>query len=184
MDAPRTLEEVLGLSQISSNLRFRGEAPSAIDRVTALGFAPALGSLLIRLKVGNDHKCYSEAVELVATRLYTIGRRKNWGHMGRMRRVAAEAIRAHLLDMCRGCGGRGFIPRNYGPGSREDDAGDICRECGGTGKAPRNVQNRARAIFQPGDIPTRLEAMLDEADGVVERTARLAMGVSRAKLYG
>lgn len=183
MDAPRTLEEVLGLSQISSDLRPR-EQTSAIDRVTALGFSDALGSLLIRLRVDLDHRCHAQAVDTVAYRLRTIGKNKGWGHMGRMQRVAAEAIRYHLLDMCRGCGGRGFVPSKYGPGIRESEEGAVCAECGGTGMAPRNVPGRARAIFQPGDIPKRLEDILEAADGIVGRALRRATGISKTKLYG
>lgn len=180
----RTLFETLALSQLSDSLGPRADdVQTDIDRVTALGFAPTLGSLLIRLKGGNDYKCHAEAVELIASRLFTIGSRprNQWGHMDRMRRVASDAVRFYLLDMCNTCEGRGKLAHSYS-GPQEEDAGMLCDTCGGTGKAARNVPGRARAIQQPGEIVARLETMLDEADGLIERAARLATGISRAKL--
>ena len=67
-------------------------------------------------------------------------------------------------------------------GPQEDEAGQVCGVCGGSGKAARNVQKRAGAIFEAGDIPRVLEAMLDEADAILGRAELSATGICRAKL--
>ena len=179
-----TLAEKLALAQISSHL---GESASnrqmPIDRVCALGFAPKLGSLLIRLKGANDAPSYNEAKQLIAERLFHIGRRKNWGHFARMLRVADASLHFYILDMCKTCEGRGQLAHSYS-GPADEDAGNVCPSCGGSAKASRNAKERATAIMKPGEIPARLAEMLDAADGIVERAARIATGISRWKLYG
>jgi hypothetical protein len=180
----RSLFETLALSQITDNLGERSDGGTCdVDRVTALGFSPRLGSLLIRLKGANDPKCHADALEMIAGRLLVVGRRKNWGPLGRMRRVAQAALQHYLVDMCPACSGRGVIPKNYA-GPQDDDAGDVCMTCHGTGKAERNLNKRAMAILQPGELPRNLEKMLDHADGMLERAQRMATGISRSKLYG
>ena len=179
----RGLFESLALAQISGHLSPK-ETICDIDRVTSLGFAPVLGSLLIRLKGGNDAASYIPARQLIADRLYNIGRRKNWGDIKRMERVADEAIRFWLVgEICGACGGRGVIPHAY-TGEREDDAGTTCGKCSGTGKADRDALGRAVAMHRPGEIPKRLAEILDAADGILGRAARIATGISRWKLYG
>lgn len=179
-----TLTETLALSQISSDLAPSGEdAQHAIERVTALGFAPRLGSLLIRLKGANDAPSYNAALQLLVTHLNQIAKRKNWGHPNRIERVANEALRFYLLDMCTECDGRGILAHSYS-GPAEEDAGNICPGCHGTTKASRDIRKRAGAIFKAGDIPSRLEAILNEADAILGRAERIATGVSRTKLYG
>ena len=187
MDNRVTLFEILARSQISRNLRDRNDGLHAdIDRVTAIGFAPKLSSYLVRLKGGLDHSVYRETVLLISQRLLQLGKRKAWGGHGcslaRAARVARCSIEFYLLgEICKECGGRGRMPHSYvGPG--DDEAGAVCPSCGGSGKASRNVYSRARAILQAGEIPTRLEAMLDAADGIVSRAQISATGVSRAKL--
>lgn len=178
----QTLFERLALAQVSSHLSPR-ETVCDIDRITALGFAPKLGSLLIRLKGANDAASYTEAKELIAQRLYTTGQRKGWGHIERMRRVADESLRFYIFDMCKTCEGRGQLAHSYN-GPADEDAGAICPTCSGTAKADRNVRGRAASILVKGEILGRLERILDAADGLLGHAERIATGTSRWKLYG
>lgn len=185
MEEPITLFERLALSQVSSHLEpADSDHIGDIERVTALGFAGSLGSMLIRLKGANDPLCYEPAVETLVSRLYWIGKRQKWSTgtgQQRLYRVAREAVRFYMFDQCPTCGGRGKLAHSY-TGPAEDDAGQVCPACGGSGKAHRNVQKRAGTIFEPGDIPQRLEAMLDAADAILMRAELQATGISRAKL--
>lgn len=178
------LFERLALSQISSDLEPSiDDRHTAIDRVTALGFAPIMGSLLIRIKGGNDGASYRQAHELMMWRLSIRDTKRNWSNPNRTSRVVSEALRFYVFDMCKTCEGRGQLAHSY-TGPADDEAGAICPSCSGTTKAPRDVSGRARSIFQRGDIPARLEVMLDEADALIGRCERIATGVSRWKLYG
>ena len=181
-----TLFERLALAQIGSHLGSHLDGRiMPVDHVTALGFSPRLGSLLIRLKAGLDHKSYADAQELIAERLYVLGRRKNWGHMDRMRRVADAALRFYIMgEICATCDGRGKMPNSYSGRDVNKQAGEICRACNDTGLAPRNTYGRAVAILVRGEVVSRLEPILDAADGILERAARIATGISRWKLYG
>ena len=179
----RGLFESLALAQISGHLSPK-ETICDIDRVTALGFAPRLGSYLIRLKAANDAASYIAAVRMLSSRLYQMGIKNRWGHMARMQRVAQESVRFYLFDMCKTCEGRGKLAHSYSGPQADDDAGETCPTCSGSAKADRNVRGRAAAIYVPGDIPSRLEKILDAADGIVGRSERIATGISRWKLYG
>lgn len=182
-EAP-TLQERLALAQISSHLgSAQDERQTPVDRITALGFAPRLGSLLIRLKGANDRQSYIDALDLISTRMFQLAQKHRWGHMERCRRVSNEALRFYIFDMCTTCGGRGVLAHSYS-GPADDDAGAVCPGCGGSAKAHRNVQERAGSIFKLGDIPNRLEKMLNEADAIIGRAERIATGISRWKLYG
>lgn len=179
-----TLFERLALSQISGDL---GTSPDGrhtdLDRITALGFAPTLGSLLIRIKGGNDHRSYHDAVDLISWRLEQVAKRKKWGHPARMKRCAVEALSFYILDMCKTCEGRGVLAHSYS-GPADQDAGATCSSCGGTAKASRTSPQRATAILRAGETPRLIQEIIDAADGIVERSARLATGISRGKLYG
>ena len=177
-----SLVERLALAQISSHLG-KGERQMPIDRVCALGFAPKLGSLLIRLKGANDAPSYGEAKNLIADRLLQIGKRKNWGPYPGMLRIADAALTFYLFDMCKSCEGRGQMAHSYS-GPADEDAGNVCPSCGGSAKASRNDKERIAALLRPGEIPARLSEILDAADGILERAARIATGISRWKLYG
>ncbi len=179
--------ERLSLAQISDDLAPRpDESISDLDRVTALGFAPRLGSLLLRLKNTNDAVCYNPALEMLIGRLMWQGRRQKWSggrDNWRYKRVATESISFYLRDWCKTCEGRGQLAHSYS-GPQDEDAGTICTSCGGSAKAYRDVPKRAGTIFEHGDIPQRLEQMLDAADAILGRALIAASGISRSKLYG
>jgi hypothetical protein len=71
--------------------------------------------------------------------------------------VAEFLVREIILDRCPRCGGRGFLPLQYGPESTEELRGEECPSCSGSGRAMRDLHGRARAAGH------------DEYDGALKR---------------
>jgi len=59
--------------------------------------------------------------------------------------VAEFLVREIILDRCPRCGGRGFLPLQYGPEATDELRGEECPSCMGSGRAQRDFQGRARA---------------------------------------
>lgn len=104
---------------------------SDLDRIAAMGFSNRLGSLLWRLKYGNDPRSYRPALLLLAKSAksgFPVGKRlcelaiKEWCMpQCEVCRGAKEIIVEDLRIVCKGCDGIGI--RRYSNRERERLAG-------------------------------------------------------------
>jgi hypothetical protein len=120
-------------SALRANLRHqeRDEEPPIV-RIGALAAVPRLGSLLVRLKAGNDARAFAPCVLLIAGKLpRQVG-------FGIRRRIADCALREWVLDGCHACMGAGVTML----GARKV----ACHACQGTGKHRYSDWERAGAL--------------------------------------
>jgi hypothetical protein len=85
--------------------------------------------------------------------------------------VAEFMVRELILDRCPRCGGRGFLPLEYGPSATDDLKGEDCPDCHGSGRARRDFHGRSRAAgHETYSLALKrfyeaLEGRLSEAEG-------------------
>lgn len=131
-------EKIVSAMQ-SKNLAWHAEFERAIDHLTAVGMADALGSSLFRAKYCNDRSSGQRALHLLthkaAERLRV--------EMSYARSLATVALREWMVDACEKCGGTGLLQEGAGYSS--------CRKCNGTGSKVYSDSERALCAGFPAD---------------------------------
>jgi hypothetical protein len=100
------------------------------DRIGALGFADALGALLLRLK-GRDLKVWKSALAILVKRV----RPKNKPR-GIYQRICQVVLAEWLEHRCGHCGGKGFVISS--------DVERTCPSCDGTRIGRHSDEQRMR----------------------------------------
>jgi hypothetical protein len=120
-------------SALRANLRHdedRDEPP--VVRIGALAAAPRFGTLLVRLKAGNDARAYAPCVLIIAGKLpRQVG-------FGIRKRIADCALREWIVDGCHACMGSGVAMM----GNKKI----ACHACQGTGKHRYSDGERASQL--------------------------------------
>lgn len=145
------LRECLGVAVNSGSLSMHEESERAVDRVAALAVTEELGSLLWRLKYG-DQRHYREvvaggegstaALDRIAERLerWLKKREVRWA-LGRRQKLLPGFIRLVLVDWlhdkCAICHGRGMLGVER---ARAKSVRQRCGSCNGSGVVERTTQ--------------------------------------------
>lgn len=143
-------------SALNSDDLSQQERPCDVDTVRALGLTAihrGLGVLVMEVlescagESPHDVARVRELIAAVQEKVQAQARRDNI--RVRVWPVAEFLVREIILDRCARCGGRGFLPLQYGPQATDDLKGEECPDCRGSGRARRDSHGRARAAGFP-----------------------------------
>ncbi|MHB1023352.1 MAG: DnaJ-like cysteine-rich domain-containing protein [Acidobacteriaceae bacterium] len=125
-----------------------------VDRLAAFSKAPRLGTLLWRLKYGNDATCYKTSLLLIAKQLT----RPNEGRE-LIKKVCQIALDEWLADKCPQCGGSGQVMIR--------EVVSECPNCAGTGMHRFKDVERARNLGMPLDRAKQWNKRISEAHDLI-----------------
>ena len=129
------VEKSLARVLSKGNLRHDPLITSGADIVGALSFTTKLGSMLWRVKWGNDKNAVRPTAALLSKKIAKKGERQ-----GRfLMRLAMIALQEYVDTRCHHCKGRGHVVN-------ADRVVSSCTHCEGTGIARISDQRRIRAL--------------------------------------
>lgn len=134
----------------SSDLTHR-ERPCDSDTVRALGLVAIhrpLGVLLIECLescAGDSPHDARRVRELIAAVAEVVKKQAQRDRIKIHIHNVAEVMVKELMFPCGRCGGRGFLPLQYGLEASDELRGEECPTCSGSGRARRDFQARGRA---------------------------------------
>ncbi len=137
------LRELWAAAVTSTHLEQSTERESAIDRIGAAAFGPALGGVLWRIRYAGETHMAHTALTMLAGNL-----RRRWNVHPKstahvmVPRVAKQAMREWYHPQCRTCLGRAEVVTG--------DLHLICPTCHGSGVHPYSDQERRDACMGPG----------------------------------
>ena len=137
------LRELWAAAVTSTHLEQSTERESAIDRIGAAAFGPALGGVLWRIRYAGEAHMAHTALTMLAGNL-----RRRWNVHPKstahvmVTRVAKQAMREWYHPQCRTCLGRAEVVSG--------DLHLVCPTCNGSGVHPYSDQERRDACMGPG----------------------------------
>lgn len=137
------LRELWAAAVTSTHLEQSTERESAIDRIGAAAFGPALGGVLWRIRYAGETHMAHTALTMLAGNL-----RRRWNVHPKstahvmVHRVAKQAMREWYHPQCRTCLGRAEVVSG--------DLHLVCPTCNGSGVHPYSDQERRDACMGPG----------------------------------
>lgn len=137
------LRELWAAAVTSTHLEQSTERESAIDRIGAAAFGPALGGVLWRIRYAGETHMAHTALTMLAGNL-----RRRWNVHPKstahvmVTGVAKQAMREWYHPQCRTCLGRAEVVSG--------DLHLVCPTCNGSGVHPYSDQERRDACMGPG----------------------------------
>lgn len=131
--------------------------------LAAVALSSELGSLLFRVKFGNDATSHKALLEKW---LVIVGKKsvfRSWPSHVAQDKVAQASLEYWLCDLCGHCEGKGYHVLAGAPVLSDDP----CKVCKGTGKKPLACEKRIRDYVE--DMVQTLEVMTIHASGEAMR---------------
>lgn len=180
------VSELVGIAQAGGSLKSEGFRHSVVG---AVGMAAAtgrrsyvLGCELHRLRCASQSERWHVTVALIHREVQSLARRARWRRTAKLEaqiaRMAEQALRDWLFDLCVPCVGRGRIAVElYNPDGTRKEA--TCDACGGKGISAEQGRNMAERVSMLGITGDEYVRVWDERFVEVLSVLHKAYGVAQ-----